>query len=149
MTKDEDQFQVWLMDMSDAIERFRASIPADVAIRLDLSPESLSVIEEFALVSYPTVDDIKRRGDARIVDGMARYVGEVFRKHFGGKWIIDFTDSKNAFYGLPQLAGMLGQRTQTCPLTLVTASVDRRTGKFIRMVFDNYLRNAAKAQRAT
>ncbi|WP_122888065.1 hypothetical protein [Burkholderia pseudomallei] len=146
MTNDDDHFQVWLMDMSDAIERFRDSIAVGVAIRLDFSPESLSVIEEFALVSYPTIDDIKKQVEARVVDGMARYVGEVFRKHFGGKWIIDFADRRNAFYGLPQLAGMAGQRTQTCPLTLVTASVDRRTGKFIRAVFDNCLRNAAKAQ---
>ncbi|MFJ2990796.1 hypothetical protein ACIPF8_23315 [Collimonas sp. NPDC087041] len=146
MTKEDDQFQVWLMDMSDAIERFRQFIPADMAARLDFSPESLSLIEEFALANYPTIDDIKKQSEAKVVDGMARYVGQVFRKHFGGKWIIDFNDKKNVFYGLPQLTGMAGQRTQTCPLTLVTASVDRRTGKFIRTVFDNQQQNANKAQ---
>lgn len=73
---------------------------------------------------------------------MARYVGQVFRKKLGGKWTIDYSDKKNAFYGLPQLVGMNGQRTQICPLTLVTASTDRRTGSFIRMVFDNNAKDA-------
>lgn len=144
MSNEDDQFQVWLMDMSDAIERFRLSIPADVAARLDLSPESLTVLEEFLLASYRTVDDVKRQSEAKLVDGMARYVGQVFRKHLGGKWTIDFADKANAFYGLPQLTGMTGQRAQICPLTLITASVDRRTAKFIRTIFDNNLRNATK-----
>ncbi|MCB6182920.1 hypothetical protein LIN78_05080 [Leeia sp. TBRC 13508] len=146
MTKEDDQFQVWLMDMSDAIERFRQFIPVDMAARLDFSPESLSLIEEFALANYPTINDIKKQSEAKAVDGMARYVGQVFRKYFGGKWIIDFNDKKNVFYCLPQLTGMAGQRTQICPLTLVTASVDRRTGKFIRTVFDNHQQNANKVQ---
>jgi len=146
MTKKDDQFQVWLMDMSDAIERFRQSVPFGMAARLDFSPESLDVIEQFVLTNYPTLDEIKKQSAAKAVDGMARYVGQVFRKHFGGKWMIDFSDEKNVFYGLPQLVGMTGQRTQMCPLTLVTASVDRRTGKFIRTIFGNYVKNASKVQ---
>lgn len=144
MTKEDDQFQMWLMDMTDAITRFRQSVPDNIGARLDFSPNSLAAIEEFALATYPTVADAKKKTEAKLVDGMARYVGQVFRKHLGGKWTINFADKKNAFYGLPQLTDMDGQKTQVCPLTLVTASLDRRTGKFIRTVFDNHLRNAGK-----
>ncbi len=145
-TNEDDQFQIWLMDMEEAIERFRQGIAADIAIRLDFSPESLSAVEEFALGKYSGIEVAKSQSEAQTLDGMARYVGQVFRKHFGGKWTIDFSDKKNAFYGLPQLTGMAGQRIQFCPLTLVTASLDRRTGKFIRMIFDNYQHNAPKEQ---
>lgn len=149
MTTEGDQFQFWLMDMSDAIDRFLQSVPTQVATRLDYSPESLNVIEEYILDRYPTIDDIKKQSEAKTVDGIARYVGQVFRKHFGGKWIIDFSDKKNAFYGLPQLSGMQEQRTASCPLTLVTASTDRRTGKFIRTVFENYRQRIAQAQQVS
>jgi hypothetical protein len=144
MTKEQDQFQVWLMDMSDAIERFQQSLPSELQGRLDYSPESLEVVEGFALAKYSMVAEAKKQSEAFTVDGIARYVGQVFRKHLGGKWVIDFSDKKNAFYGLPQLSGMVGQKTQLCPLTLVTASLDRRTGKFIRTVFDNNVRNASQ-----
>lgn len=145
MTKEDDQFQIWLMDMSDAIERFRLSLPEDVGMRLDFSPDSLGVIEGVVLNKYQSMDEIKKNSEAKTVDGMARYVGQVFRKAFGGKWIIDYSDKKKLFYGLPQLSGLIGQRTQMCPLTLVTASVDRRTGNFIRGVFDNYAKNASRS----
>lgn len=142
-TTEDDQFQVWLMDMGDAIERFRASLPQNTSMQLDFSPESLSVAESFALERYSSIDEVKRQSEANLIDGIARYVGQVFRKNFGGKWIIDYSDPKNAFYGLPQLTGMVGQRTQMCPLTLVTSSVDRRTGKFIKTIFDNYKKRAS------
>ncbi|TWB22779.1 hypothetical protein FBZ89_103409 [Nitrospirillum amazonense] len=145
MAADDDQFQVWLMDMEDAIGRFLQSIPTETAARLDYSPESLDVIERHALGTYATIDDIKKRSEAKTIDGMARYVGQVFRKHFGGSWIIDVSDRKNTFHGLPQLSGMKGQRTASCPLTLVTASTDRRTGRFIRTVFENYRQRIAQA----
>ncbi len=142
MTKEDDQFQMWLMDMSDAIERFQLSLPSELQGKFDYSPESLEALEGLALAKYPNVEEAKKPSEATTVDGMARYVGQVFRKRLGGKWMIDYSDRKNAFYGLPQLSGMAGQKVQLCPLTLVTASLDRRTGKFLRQVFDNNVRNA-------
>ena len=144
MSDDGDKFQYWLMDMDDAIARLIQSAPTNLADKLDFSPESLNVLEEFILSKYPTIIDIKKPTEAKAVDSLARYVGQVFRKHLGGKWGIEFNDRKNVFYGLPQLMGMAGQRTQICPLTLVTASTDRRTGQFIRTVFDNCQKNAIK-----
>jgi hypothetical protein len=146
MRIDEDRFHVWLTDMHDAIAGLRQSIPAEVAVRLDFSRESLSAIEQFALARYPSIEHVKRRREAQLVDGMARYVGEVFRKHLGGRWVVQ-SDACNAFYGLPQLADMAGQCSPLCPLTLVTASVDRRVATFIRTVFDNAVRNALDSSR--
>jgi hypothetical protein len=134
------------MDMTDAIERFQQSLPGELQGKLDYSPESLQAFEGFALAQYPSIEDAKRGKEAIALDAMARYVGEVFRKRLGGKWMIDYSDRENAFYGLPQLTGMTGQNAQICPLTLVTASLDRRTGKFLRKVFDNSLRDAGLAR---
>ncbi|WP_040309496.1 hypothetical protein [Asticcacaulis biprosthecium] len=135
-----DQFEFWLMDMDDAIERFQKTVPQTNSTLLDFSPESLIAVEAFVLARYAKIEDTRPMTEAALLDGAARYVGQVFRKHLGGKWVIEFKDDKNAFYGLPQLAGMAGQRGQVSPLTLITASVDRRTGKFIRIIFDNHQR---------
>ncbi len=146
MNKEElnDQFQFWLMDMEEALERFRQALPLADRDRLNYSAESLEFVEAHALSAYPDVREALAPTEGKRVDQFARYVGEVFRKNLGGKWIIDFSDPKNAFYGLPQLSGLKGQQTQVCPLTLVTTSLDRRTGKFLRMVFENNLRNATR-----
>lgn len=142
MTEEQDQFEFWLMDMDDAIENFRRSIPAELASRLDFSDQSLKALEDFVLQTYPGVEAVTKPGEATTVDGMARYVGEVFRKHLGGRWFVDHSDRKNAFYGLPQLKNLKGQIVQICPMTLVTTSTDRRRGDFIFSVFSN-MRNRA------
>lgn len=42
MTNADDQFQMWLMDMDEAIESLRHSVSKDVAKALDFTPESLN-----------------------------------------------------------------------------------------------------------
>ena len=138
MTEAFDQFQAWLMDMDDVLDRFIASAPADKAASLDSSAASLDVLEGLIPSDYPTVADAKAPGEANRLDGYARYIGELFRKHFGGRWNIELGDEKNAFFGMPQISRMRGQQVQLCPLTLVTAAVDRRSGKLLRTIFESY-----------
>ena len=130
------------MEMQDAISAYRRTLPKSLADKLDFSPDSLGVMEAHILETYANVNEAKAPTEAARVDAMARYVGEVFRKHFGGKWKIDYSDKKNAFYGRPQIAGMKSQEVQFCPLALVTASTQRRTGTFFRNIFDNYVRDS-------
>ena len=73
-------------------------------------------LESVVLAKYSSIDEIKKPDEAKVVDGMARYVGQVFRKKLGGKWTIDYSDKKNAFFGLPQLVGMNGQRSTNLPV---------------------------------
>ena len=137
-----ERFEHWLADMDDALARFLDSLPEEVRARLDRSPQSLRVIEEWLLSRYPSTDATLPMSESQMIDGAARYVGEVFRKTLGGKWTIECKDKRNAFYGLPQLTGLPRQQAQLCPLTLVTASADRRTGKFLETVYRNNKENA-------
>lgn len=137
MNENEEQFQYWLVDMDDAIERFISLFPQSEQVKLDFTRESLAIVEEWILARYSDMSEVLRKSEAATVDGAARYVGEVFRKILGGKWFIDFSDPKNVYCGLPQIGGMRGQRVQFCPLTFVTTSVDRRTGNFMLKILDN------------
>ena len=133
----EEQFQTWLAHMDDALEAFLARLPAEIRDRLDGSPESLGVLEAWLLERYPTMDAILEEDEeASHLDGAARYVGDVFRKALGGHWRLRLNDPKYVFHGLPELWFLEKKDTPDAPHTLVTASLDRRTGKHLLLVFN-------------
>jgi len=132
----EDQFQYWLANMDDTLEDFLARLPAEVRERLNGSPESLDALEVWLLERYPTTSAIMSDDELSNLDGATCYVGEVFRKALGGHWRIRLDDSKYAFHGIPELWFLEEKDTPVAPITLVTASLDRRTGKYISLVFN-------------
>jgi hypothetical protein len=140
--ENKDLFEFWLMDMDEALDNFLKALPDDTRQCMNYSPNSLQVLEEWLLSKYSDTDVMLSMSESKLVDGAARYIGEVFRKTLGGKWFVDFKDEKNAFYGLPQLNSMPGQKIQVCPLTMATALADRRTGKFLQMIYQNNKLNA-------
>ena len=124
MSDQRDLFEAWLAHMDDALESFKASLPAALASRLDLSVDSLDLLERHYLSVFPTLVDALKPDAKLVLDGYARYVGETFRNLLNYKWDICLSDSKNAYYGLPTLSS-----NTLCPLTLVTTATDRRTGE--------------------
>jgi hypothetical protein len=131
-----DEFQIWLMEMDTALERFIVSAPSAVAERLDLSAESLDAIEAWLLSKYDAPEEVRPASESTFHDGAARYIGEVFRTHTGSKWSMDSSDPKNLNYGVPALTG--GKLTiGLCPLTLVTALLDRRNGRYLSTILRN------------
>lgn len=141
-----DDFQYWLADMDDAIERFLGILPTALSQRLDSSPGSLDVLEAWILERYTSTQAMLAPSESRIVDGLARYVGETFRKAVGGRWEIRLDDPSYVFYGKPQLTGFWEDPTPVCPLPLVTACADRRSGKFLAGVLASYLRDKERKQ---
>ncbi len=89
------------------------------------------------LERYATVDDLLKPEAKEIVDGLARYVGETYRRTIGGKWEIRLDDPEYVYYALPQLTSFEPHPTPIAPHCLVTASADRRTGNYWRMVLEN------------
>ena len=139
-----EEFEFWLSDMDDALERFFGRVPSAIRSRLDFSPESLDVLEAWVLERYASTDALVKPEAKETVDGLARYVGETYRKAIGGKWEIRFDDPGYAYYGLPQLTGFSPRPTPIAPHSLVTASADRRTGSYWRTVLENTRKRLAK-----
>ena len=132
----EEQFQDWLTHMDDALAGFLVRLPAEVTERLDGSPDSLGALEAWLLERYPTMPSILEDEERPYLDGAARYVGEVFRKALGGHWRIRLDDPTYAFHGIPELWFLEEEDTPVAPITLVTASLDRRTGKYLSLIFN-------------
>ena len=137
-----DLFQYWLMDLSDALNRFIDSKPLCIRDQLDYSIDSLDVIENYLLSQYSHNNEIIRES-ADILNGYSIYVGETFRKVLKDKtdrhpniWKIELDDVDDAFYNLPIIK--VGAYTG-CPRTLVTACLDRKKGNYFSGILINQM----------
>ena len=135
-----EAFEYWLADMDDALERFMSTLPDTVRSQLDYSIASLDVLEDWILEKYASNSAMREPTESRIVDGLARYVGETLRKNIGGHWDIELENKKDVYYGMPQLTGFSPTPTPECPLRLVTTAASRRTGNFMSTILENMKR---------
>jgi hypothetical protein len=137
-TPDTEQFQYWLAHMDDALDAFVASAPETIRRQLDDSPTSLDALEAWLLSRYASIAEAKKPSEAQFIDGAARYVGEIFRVRTGSRWMLENRDPKLIFFGRPILHGGAFGRMTECPLSLVTASLDRRTGQYLSTILANF-----------
>jgi hypothetical protein len=137
-TEQADQFQVWLIHMDDALEEFIQTLPNPLQKKLNNTIESLDALEGWLLERYPSIEHAKPMSESLTIDGAARYVGEVFRVASGSKWAIQLDDPKQLFYGRPVLLGGKLGSIPSSPLSMVTASLDRRTGKYLSGIVKNF-----------
>ena len=131
-----EQFEYWLAHMDDALAEFFARLPDGMRDKLDGSAASLDVLEQWLLERYPSPAEIMADSELPILDGASRYVGEVFRKNIGGRWRIRLDDPKYAYHGLPELTFLDKRDTPECPLSVVTAALARRSGRYMSTVFN-------------
>jgi hypothetical protein len=135
MTKEAEDFEAWLIDMDDALERFMSEVPQPVSAQLDYTATALDVFENWLLGAYGTIEKYKNDSSTTIYDGCARYVGETYRRVLGGRQWSLCVRKKSPYFHLPILSGP--SVAEECPHSLVTASLDRRTGAFMRSVLEN------------
>jgi hypothetical protein len=133
-----DLFQYWLMEMGDKLDEFIEKMPKE--LELNYSPESLLRLESWILENYSTVGDILKDSEKTMLDSLARYVGEVYRRNLKGKWKLYLDDPDNVFYELPVIMVPSETVPPICPLTEVTASVDRRRGNYIHNLFQKKMK---------
>ena len=125
------EFDDWLIAMDNKLEQLFDEVPGSVARRLDYSPESLSALESWLLENF-TPSGWARTENKRLLDRVTCYVGETFRKSLGGKWTIDKSDGTGVFFGVPVI--VKPGHAPECPLSLVTAAIDRRAGNYMEAV---------------
>jgi hypothetical protein len=131
----QEDFEGWVEFMDETISQFLHDLPDEVSDKLDYSTESLSALEEWLMNEYSSPADILQPSENWTIDRASRYVGETLRRSAGGVWDIELSGPSAAFYGLPVIRKS-GAWTE-CPASLVTASLDRREGEYIRSVVGN------------
>lgn len=142
--KRRENFEEWLFEMDDALQQFVDGIVESTRSQLDFSPESLDVLEAWVLERYSNPEELMKPEAKHVLDGVARYIGETYRKKIGGRWQIRLDDPKYAFFGLPELTGFSETPTPICPHSLATALTDRRSGSYLRTILENTKKRLAR-----
>jgi hypothetical protein len=128
-----EEFQSWLARDLDVRDELYELVGAELAP----GPESLDALEAFLLRRYPgpaAAVTLEHRG---VTDAAARHVGLVLVLNVDDAvWDIEIDDDDRLFYRLPIIR--FGDGEEDCPLTMVTAALDRRTGTYLRAVFLSY-----------
>lgn len=131
-----DDFEYWLASMDEMLDDFMSKLPREYRSQLDFSPASLDVLEAWVLEKYPDTISMLSKNESELVNGLACYIGETFRKATNTHWSIRFDDPKFVFFALPILVDT-NEATLDCPITLATATADRRKGTYLRTVLEN------------
>ncbi|HVU94669.1 MAG TPA: hypothetical protein VHE34_05570 [Puia sp.] len=129
----EDNYTWWLNIMPDEMPRL-SLLPKEVRMRLDYSPGSLDVLENYIRANY-TMEEMKDRKNKFARDLFARYVGETLRRNQPELyWSFETEDDQSPFYGVPVLL-TLGQEDHVPPMTpaiWVVTLIERVDGGFLR-----------------
>jgi len=93
-----DQFLMIMDEQLDALTEEAASRNID----LDFSLDSLSKLEGLFLIMSENIDKDKKNS---LIVFFARYLGEIVRTNYGGKWHLPLDDPKNVNFNTPVIVG--------------------------------------------
>lgn len=125
-------FIEWLTFIEDRVNEWKETIPTELAERLDWTPDSLPLIEKYAIENF-TVADQESKTKRIALDAIVSYVGDVIRKNIPETtWKIDLDDKTNIYYNLPYLVFKLG--APLSPHHLLQDALKESTGnEFVQM----------------
>src|SRR5262245_23321347 len=114
MKADVDRFDGFVFEMSEVLDTFTQEAD-QVGFRLDYSLDSLTTLERYLLECLSTVD-----GPSTLMKNRAaRYLGEVFRRTYGGTWKLCDGGPKYLFHGLPVIAEYARVDVEFCPIEMI------------------------------
>jgi hypothetical protein len=124
-----DEFERWLTQEVEVRDELAALMGQDPGLDVD----SLGPLERFLLDRWATPADALKLDQRPVLDAAARQVGLVMiLAADDAAWDIDLDDPDDVYYRLPVVR--LSDGSAECPLSLVSAALDRRTGHYLRDV---------------
>jgi hypothetical protein len=107
-----DDFEMFLFHMDDLLESFVGRAEQQ-GIILDYSIDSLDKLQVIA-------SDVMAKPQSDFHGNASKYLGEVVRKNFGGKWVLSLDMKENSlYYGKPVLIGFSKHDTQFSPYSVM------------------------------
>jgi hypothetical protein len=129
-----EELQSWVAQIEDRIEELEALVKRPLAPDLD----SLDVLEAFLVKRYKKVEHALVLTERAVVSAAAGFVGLVLiLATDDARWALNLEDAKFVYYRMPVVRFHTGD--EECPASIVTASLVRRTGHFMRDVVGNWI----------
>lgn len=135
-----DRFDKWHKLVETEIQDFMSELPLEISEKLDYSVDSLDVLGDWFLTTYPPYESIKDPSNIIIHNGLMYYLGETLRKNLGGYWNVHFAQIEpNYEYGEnPVIEGFL-RETALCPWHMIGTMLKRRDRGFFSGLTKGYL----------
>jgi hypothetical protein len=115
----------------------RDELEALMGVELGFDEHSLDTLEAFLLRRYRTPEEAMTLEERGVLDATARHVGLLIVLTIeGAHWDLILDQPDHVYYRLPVIRFPEG--ATECPLTAVTAALDRRTGSFLREFVEGY-----------
>ncbi|UQO99530.1 hypothetical protein L0Z36_11520 [Burkholderia multivorans] len=129
----EEEFDNFLMNMDDQLD-WLSRKAEEHGIELDVGLDDLSKLETlFDLLS----DGKDKDYVSRLVVTFARFLGEIVRENYGGKWTLPLDDEKNINFNTPVIVGHVPiEGLEFAPLSVMRAYALRRKQGTLRRAVD-------------
>ncbi|MDN7429378.1 hypothetical protein [Burkholderia sp. AU45388] len=129
----EEEFDNFLIDMDDQLD-WLSGKAEEHGIELDVALDDLSKLEKlFDLLS----DGKDKDYVSRLVITFARFLGEIVRENYGGKWTLPLDDEKSINFNTPVIVGHVPiDGLEFAPLSVMRAYALRRKQGTLRRAVD-------------
>ncbi|MGK8204865.1 hypothetical protein ACRS8P_19805 [Burkholderia cenocepacia] len=129
----EEEFDNFLMNMDDQLD-WLSRKAEEHGIELDVGLDDLSKLEKlFDLLS----DGKDKDYVSKLVVTFARFLGEIVRENYGGKWTLPLDDEKNINFNTPVIVGHVPiEGLEFAPLSVMRAYALRRKQGTLRRAVD-------------
>lgn len=126
--KTNQEFDAWLSQVQSKQDRLVERLKGSV----DLSGyndelKAVRALSEWVLDNFPSVSDIK--GNPVLLDELACYFGEVYRKALSSEWAVELNDEGEVFFGTPVI--VCDPPPPISPKSSVITMVKRKNPEFI------------------
>jgi hypothetical protein len=140
MTKSKEElhenFLEWTTYTRDRFLKWVSQID-DLKSKLDWTPESLQIIENYLLEHF-SYEDILNKTNNSSIDAIISYVGDTIRINIPEMiWEINIDDKSDVYFNLPCLRPKLG--VPTSPHDLIKRSLGTREIGLIKFTFDYHV----------
>lgn len=99
MIPDQEEFELWMARMESALFQFLDQIPAQTRPQWNFTASSLGLVETWILRTFADARQLTLAPERW--DGVARYIGETFRRNQGGTWRVNLTHPASEGYRVP------------------------------------------------
>jgi hypothetical protein len=124
----EDEFENWLCFHDTHLGEFFELVGKGGLTQLDYSLVSLDQIERWLLDHFSNL----RETPSVVVDGIARYFGEVLETNGEVFWCLD-ENPKSIYHGFPIIRPKAAPLAAECPHKLVQVALLRREGHMLQL----------------
>jgi hypothetical protein len=115
----------WRAEVKAGIDRFIAAFPPAMQAKLDYSPASLDIVENWLLQRHPDIWSVRDETDFDLIDGAVFYVGECYKKNVGGFWSLSQSEPDDQDTDI-QVIGGFHQDDEINPTFLVMDAIRDR-----------------------